>query len=191
MAMPCSLIPFQIFCRHQGIITMINVLHGMHHNADDQADLSKKETIRLTNNGRDGQLQNGLPDWLYEGDHDDHNYHDEDNDHDDDHDDYHGDDQDDEHFVNQFKFDFPFFVVAEVMKVIGEVGGHAVEIYDQEEIKTFGRPTHLSNGTTPAILYHFHLAHFHPTHFHSTHFHSAHFHSAHCSVEWDIRHCIS
>ena len=45
----------------------------MHHNADHQADLSKKETIRLTNNGRDGQLQHGLPDWLYEGDHYDHN----------------------------------------------------------------------------------------------------------------------
>lgn len=27
----------------------------------------------------------------------------------------------------------------------------AVEIYDQEEIKTFGRPAHLSNGTSPAI----------------------------------------
>ena len=36
-----------------------------------QADLSKKETIRLTKNGRDGQLQHGLPDWLYEGDPDD------------------------------------------------------------------------------------------------------------------------
>ena len=36
-----------------------------------QADLGKAETIRLTNNGRDGQLQHGLPDWLYEGDGDD------------------------------------------------------------------------------------------------------------------------
>ena len=36
-----------------------------------QADLSKKEIIRLTKNGRDGQLQHGLPDWLYEGDPDD------------------------------------------------------------------------------------------------------------------------
>ena len=69
----------------------------MHHDADHQADLSEKETIRLTNNGRDGQLQHGLPDWLYEGDHDDDNYHDDKNDQDDDHDDYHDDDHGDDH----------------------------------------------------------------------------------------------
>ena len=47
----------------------------MHHEHDDcQADLSKKETTRLTKNGRDGQLQHGLPDWLYEGEHADDNY---------------------------------------------------------------------------------------------------------------------
>ena len=32
-----------------------------------QADLGRNETVRLTSNGRNGQLQNGLPDWLYEG----------------------------------------------------------------------------------------------------------------------------
>ena len=50
----------------------------MHHSYDDcQADLSKKETTRLTKNGRDGQLQHGLPDWLYEGEHADDNYDDQ------------------------------------------------------------------------------------------------------------------
>ena len=38
----------------------------------------------------------------------------------------------------------------EIMKG-GEAVRHAVEIYDREEIKTFGRPPHLSNGTSPAI----------------------------------------
>ena len=40
----------------------------LQNNDNFQADLGKAETIRLTNNGRDGQLQHGLPDWLYEGD---------------------------------------------------------------------------------------------------------------------------
>ena len=57
-----------------------------------------------------------------------------------------------------------------------------VEIYDEEEIKTFGRPAHLSNGgTSPAILSHFHSAHLHSVYFHfvcvqSVHFHTVHFH---------------
>ena len=51
---------------------MMTITPNMIQNDDDcQADLGKAETIRLTNNGRDGQLQHGLPDWLYEGDGDD------------------------------------------------------------------------------------------------------------------------
>ena len=51
---------------------MITITPNMIQNDDNfQADLGKAETIRLTNNGRDGQLQHGLPDWLYEGDGDD------------------------------------------------------------------------------------------------------------------------
>ena len=69
------------------------IIQSVHHSYDDcQADLSKKETTRLTKNGRDGQLQHGLPDWLYEGEHADDNY--------DDHREQH---RHDDHDVSQLK----------------------------------------------------------------------------------------
>ena len=48
--------------------SIMTITPNMIQNDNFQADLGKAETIRLTNNGRDGQLQHGLPDWLYEGD---------------------------------------------------------------------------------------------------------------------------